>query len=156
MLVLTLNAAAVREALAAIEGFPADRLAAEDQETIQLTQPIRLEARASEVLIVAPKGASPSRPSDPALIKAVVRAHRWRELIIKGKITGLEQIAEQEGLTPRYVRRILNLAFLAPDIIEAILRGDSPPTLMQQELQKGVPADWREQRKLLEFPQNPL
>jgi hypothetical protein len=107
------------------------------------------------VLIVAPKGLSPSRPSDPALIKAVARAHRWRELITKGKVVEIEEIAQMESLTSRYVRRILNLAFLAPDIVEGILRGDSPPTLTQQELQKGVLADWQEQRKALGFRQIP-
>ena len=154
MLVLTLDTKAVSDALSRVEDFPADRIPDEGLETITLTQTIRLEARASEVLVVAPKGLSPSRPSDPALIKAVARAHRWREMIAKGKVAEIEEVAQMESLTPRYVRRILNLAFLAPDIVEAILRGDSPPTLMQQDLQKGVPADWREQREALGFRQN--
>jgi DNA invertase Pin-like site-specific DNA recombinase len=153
-LVLMLDMEAVKAVLSRVDGFPSDRTPTAPKEPIKLHQPIRLKARASEVLVVAPKGLSPSRPSDPALIKAVARAHRWRELITKGKVTEIEEIAQIESLTPRYVRRILNLAFLAPDIVEAILRGDSPPTLMQQDLQKGVPADWREQREALGIRQN--
>lgn len=41
---------------------------------------------------------------------------------------------------------MLRLTSLAPDIIEAILRGDEPEGISLRRLQKDLPADWQEQR----------
>jgi site-specific DNA recombinase len=48
---------------------------------------------------------------------------------------------------PRYVRRILRCAFLAPDLVEAILQGRQPPELTLARLCHTLPFDWSEQRK---------
>lgn len=50
-----------------------------------------------------------------------------------------------------YVRRILRLASLAPDIVEAILRGTEPSGLSLERLAKALPVLWEEQRKALGF-----
>jgi hypothetical protein len=60
------------------------------------------------------------------------------------------------GLT--YVGRMLRLISLAPDIIEAILRGDlsrrseaktdEPDGLSLEKLRKNLPVRWGEQRKM--------
>ena len=51
------------------------------------------------------------------------------------------------------VSRILPLAFLAPDIVRAILAGDQPVTLTAERLKRlpSLPLDWRAQRRLLGF-----
>jgi len=41
---------------------------------------------------------------------------------------------------------MLRLTSLAPDIIEAILRGDEPNVLSLEELRKNLPMRWDEQR----------
>ena len=46
-----------------------------------------------------------------------------------------------------YAARILKLAFLAPDIIEAILAGKQPRSLTLKRLLRGIPLSWSEQRK---------
>ena len=61
---------------------------------------------------------------DLSLLKAVARAHRWFDEISTGKARSLAAIAAREGLAVRYVGRLIRLAFLAPDIVEAI-RGRS-------------------------------
>jgi len=45
------------------------------------------------------------------------------------------------------------LAFLAPDIVEAILRGRQPIKLTPEKLKRlrNLPKSWEEQRKLLGF-----
>ncbi len=48
-------------------------------------------------------------------------------------------------------RRILPLATLAPDIVEAILDGRQPDYLTVGRLEKGFPIDWTEQRRTLGF-----
>jgi hypothetical protein len=47
------------------------------------------------------------------------------------------------------VSRILRLALLAPDIVEAILGGRSDQTLMLETLERPLPASWEEQRDQL-------
>jgi hypothetical protein len=49
--------------------------------------------------------------------------------------------------------RFLPLAFLAPDIVEAIVAGRQPPELTAERLKRigKLPLDWSEQRKVLGF-----
>ncbi|MCH8998147.1 MAG: hypothetical protein IID48_07745 [Proteobacteria bacterium] len=54
-------------------------------------------------------------------------------------------------MTERYVSRILRLAFLAPDIVEAILDGYQPIDLELERLLKGIPVSWDEQRRVFGF-----
>jgi hypothetical protein len=50
------------------------------------------------------------------------------------------------------VRKLVPLAYLAPDIMEAILDGRQPATLELQHLtNREIPLDWAEQRKLYGF-----
>ena len=46
----------------------------------------------------------------------------------------------------------MRLALLAPDIVEAIVRGDELSGLSLQRLTKGVPLLWKNQRAWLAFP----
>jgi len=50
-----------------------------------------------------------------------------------------------------YVRRILRLAYLAPDVVLAIAEGRHPPTLVLQRLLRPIPLAWAEQRQTLGF-----
>jgi hypothetical protein len=43
--------------------------------------------------------------------------------------------------------RILRLALLAPDIIEAIVMGRAVRSLMLEKLERPLPARWEEQRQ---------
>jgi site-specific DNA recombinase len=60
-----------------------------------------------------------------------------------------QTIAAETGLPRRYVSRIMQLAFLAPDITEAILEGRQPPQLTPETLRDTLPADWTQQRNQL-------
>ena len=98
-----------------------------------------------ELLVLA------ARPAKP-LLKAVARAHQWYGWILTGKALSQTSIAKQIGVNPRYVIRVLQCAFLAPDIVEAILDGRQPPDLTFEKLTKNVPLSWMEQRKQFGFP----
>jgi hypothetical protein len=52
-------------------------------------------------------------------MRALVRAHRWKQLLEDGKYRSAG--AEAEGITRSFVNRILRLTLLAPGIVEAIL-----------------------------------
>ncbi len=52
------------------------------------------------------------------------------------------------GVDRTYAGRMLRLTSLAPDIIEAILRGDEPEGVNLEKLRKNLPMRWDEQRKM--------
>jgi hypothetical protein len=111
-------------------------------------------ARGGRKLIMTPEGATVPKPKpcrDDTLIKALVRAHRWRRRIESGQAKSITDLAEQEGVTTAYVCRLLPLTCLAPDIIEAILDGRQPKGLRLVEMLGNGPLHWEEQRASWRF-----
>jgi hypothetical protein len=88
---------------------------------------------------------TPKPPPDKTLIKALVRAHRWRRKIESGQAKSITDLAEQEGVTDAYVCRLLPLTCLAPDIVEAILDGRQPKGLRLAGVLGNRPIAWEEQ-----------
>jgi hypothetical protein len=118
-------------------------------ESLTIRIPIRLQRRGGRKLIMTPEGvAAPARkPSrDETLVKALVRAHRWRRQIESGTAKSITDLAEQESVTDAYVCRLLPLTCLAPDIVEAILDGRQPKGLRLAEMLGNGPLAWSEQR----------
>jgi hypothetical protein len=107
---------------------------------------------------MTPEGAAVSKPKprpDETLIRALVRAHRWRRRIENGRAKSITDLAEQEGVTTAYVCRLLPLTCLAPDIVEAILGGRQPKGLRLTEMLGNGPLDWNEQRHAWSFSRPP-
>jgi hypothetical protein len=122
--------------------------AALELDTLTIRIPIRLQRRGGRKLIMTPDGvaAPPRKPSrDETLIKALVRAHRWRRRIECGQARSITDLAEQERVTDAYVCRILPLTCLAPDIVEAILDGRQPKGMRLAEMLGSWPVGWEEQ-----------
>jgi hypothetical protein len=117
-----------------------------------------LSCRDRRKLIMTPEGAAVSKPKprpDETLIRALVRAHRWRRRIENGRAKSITDLAEQEGVTTAYVCRLLPLTCLAPDIVEAILGGRQPKGLRLTEMLGNGPLDWNEQRHAWSFSRPP-
>jgi hypothetical protein len=118
-------------------------------ETLTIRIPMRLQRRVGRKLIITPEEATAPTPKprrDETLIKALVRAHRWRRRIESGNAKSITDLAEQEGVTDAYVCRLLPLTCLAPDIVEAILDGRQPKGLRLAEMLGNGPVGWEEQR----------
>ncbi|SLN77039.1 recombinase family protein [Oceanibacterium hippocampi] len=114
----------------------------------------RVRTRGGQIkLIVGPQGDHARRDKDAALIKAVARAHLWFDRLKSGEATSARAIAREEQVTGSYVSRFLKLAFLAPDIVEAILDGRHPVDLTAERLlvHQDLPLSWDEQRRQLGF-----
>ena len=87
---------------------------------------------------------------DPALIKAIARGRAWFEELAIGRARSLQELARRDGITRRYIRRLVGLAFLSPELVEAILQGRQPVELTTTRLTEiDLPLDWTEQQKLL-------
>ena len=122
---------------------------------IVVSIPMQFKRRGGRKEIIVPQGfaAAPPAPSSPALRQltiTVARAHRWNELLDQGRYPSVRALAEAVGLSASYVGRVLNLTLLAPDIIQAILRGDEPSGLSIGTLRQDLPTRWEEQRRVFE------
>jgi hypothetical protein len=123
-------------------------------DTLTIRIPMRLQRRGGRKLIMTPEGVAPParKPSrDETLVKALVRAHRWRRRIESGQAKSITDVAEQEGVTDAYVCRLLPLTCLAPDVVEAVLDGRQPKGLRLSEMLGNGPPAWEEQRAAWSF-----
>jgi hypothetical protein len=121
---------------------------------LELTAAIAFKRRGVETKLVLPGLAlaqqNHSSKCDPTMIKAIARGRAWFEELATGRARSLEELAKRDGITRRYIRRLVGLAFLSPQLVEAILRGRQPVELTVTRLtQVDLPLDWTEQHKLL-------
>ncbi len=84
---------------------------------------------------------------DHRLVTALVQAHQWYWALLEGQ--SIAAIARAAGRDARYVKRLLSLVYLAPDLKEAILDGRQPPDMTVQALTKTerLPPEFEEQRR---------
>jgi len=70
-------------------------------------------------------------------------------------VQSIKEIAKAEHVDQSHVTRIINKAFLAPDIIRAILNGTQPAHLTLKYLKqfRSLPNNWNTQKSLLGFTQ---
>ena len=103
---------------------------------------------------MAPEGAAVPTPKprrDETLVKALVRAHRWRRRNREREGELDHRPCEAEGVTDAYVCRLLPLTCLAPEIVEAILDGRQPKGLRLAEVLGNGPLAWNAQRETWGF-----
>jgi hypothetical protein len=140
---------------AAIAGLPSRRIARSrrqlaDRQRVGKRNCLLLQRRGGRKRIVAPDGselAPATKPQpDGALLKALARAWRWQRMLDDGVYTSVTEISEAEGINKSYISRILRLALLAPDTVEAVLAGKADQALMLERLERPLPASWEEQR----------
>jgi hypothetical protein len=121
--------------------------------TLVVRIPMRFQRRGGRKRIVAPDGSeivSASKPQpDGTLVKALARAWRWQRMLDEGVYTSVSEIGDAENISKSYISRILRLALLAPEIVDAILVGKTNQALMLERLERPLPACWEEQRLTL-------
>ena len=76
-------------------------------------------------------------------------ARAWHAELLSGRGKSQPHIAKDMGVSERYLRKIIPCAFLAPDIVEAILHGLQPADLTLARLTKELPIKWADQRRQL-------
>ena len=87
------------------------------------------------------------------LIANISKAHQWLAMLTSGKVSSVKEIASTEKVDASHVTRMLHRAFLAPDIVRAVINGTQPAHFDLRFLKqfRALPVDWSEQRKLLGF-----
>lgn len=114
-----------------------------------VTFSLRRYGQETKLIIDGPSGDGGLNPN-PALIKAIVRGHDWLDRLCSGQTQS--EIAEADGIGASFITRIIRLAFLAPDITQAILDGTQPASMSADNLVQQsatVPASWDRQRRTL-------
>ena len=122
--------------------------------SITVRVPLAIRHRPGRAAVVTPvrdggEAAIPTR-ADPALVKALARAHRWKRLLESGRCGSLAELAAAEKIDRSYLGKTLRPTLLAPDIVEAILDGRQSCALALPVLPKSVPSLWDEQRSSIE------
>jgi hypothetical protein len=122
-----------------------------DGNTLVVCIPMRFQRRGGRKRIVAPDGSEivpTSKPQpDGTLLKALARAWRWQHMLDEGVYATVSEIGDTENISKSYVSGILRLALLAPDIVEAILAGQTDHALVLEQLEQPLPGSWEEQRR---------
>ena len=118
-------------------------------DTVTVRVPLAIRKRGGRKVVVSPDGSVlPSAPrhvatnADPALMKALGRAFRWKRLLDDGTYASVSDIARAEKLDRTYVGDVLRLTLLAPEIVEAILEGRQGEDVTLPGLMKPFPSEW--------------
>lgn len=137
----------------------ADHGIAHDVPTHSITPPSRILTltvpawvrRAGLEMALVLEGSSAPRRIDTGLIALLGKAQMLQQRLMASDATILKDFADREGLTPSWVTRMVRLAWLAPDIIKAIVEGRQPVELTAKRLLEDtrLPLGWKEQRQHL-------
>ena len=86
-------------------------------------------------------------PRDDVLFKNIARAHRYFALVRAGHTYA--EIAKVEGVSRDRVQKLIELAFLAPDVIRDVYEGSQPTGLTTKWLLRhAFPTIWHDQREM--------
>jgi len=117
-----------------------------------VTTPIRMVRRGGELRLVLQGAAAPARRPNPQLLRELISARvRVADYIGSRGATSISELARREGIDVADASRSMQLAFLAPDLVERILDGEEPEGLTATQLKTigELPLLWAEQRQLL-------
>jgi hypothetical protein len=91
---------------------------------------------------------------DTSLVRLVARAHDIQNRLNQDPTISVHDIAREESVGAPYIYILLRLAWLAPDIVTAIVNGRQPLGLSAMKLMRltaKLPGNWASQRTLLGF-----
>jgi len=111
-------------------------------DSVSFTLPVQLKRRGLERRLILPSGDSSPPPKETVagLQRSLVRALSWHQTLITGEAKSAAELAEREGINPRNAARHLQMAYLAPDIVQAILDGDVPSECSFDRIKEDLPA----------------
>ena len=117
-----------------------------------VTAPLQLQRRGPELRLVLQGAAAPAPRPDPLLVRTLIAARsRVADWLDPAQALSVSAIARRDGVDVGDVSRSLQLAFLAPDLVEGILDGTQPLALTAERLKRlgDLPLIWDAQRALL-------
>jgi site-specific DNA recombinase len=115
--------------------------------------PVQLKRCGIETKLIIPGKEQPGahKRTVRAIQDSLRKALNWNQALVTGKVASKAELARNEGVSIWYITQIIKLAYLAPDIMGAIIKGNIPATLTLVRLKEAIPLDWNEQRNLFGF-----
>jgi site-specific DNA recombinase len=126
--------------------------------TLNRLIPIQLKRRGVELrMVLSGEKRASNRIIDLPLLRAVARARRWADELVSGSVASVRELAWQDRVDVRSLRRLLPLGFLSPRLAEAIAEGHQPPALTVTGLTRraDLPLLWMAQAQTLGFANSP-
>ncbi|KPL66736.1 hypothetical protein SZ64_00625 [Erythrobacter sp. SG61-1L] len=129
----------------------ADRVETLTTDELRITITAAVRPRGGRRSVINATGAARARP-DQTLISGLRRAHAILEEHAVHHLPRVPHLADARGIDDPWNRRLMQLAFLAPDIQQAILAGHQPAGVTLAELMaEGFPLAWDAQRDRFGF-----
>ena len=126
-------------------------------DTVTVRVPLAIRKRGGRKVVVSPDGSvlptatrHVATNADPALLKALGRAFRWKRLLEEGTVASVSDIARVEKIDRGYAGNVLRLTLLAPEIVEAILEGPAGQEITLPRVIEPWPINWQDQKAALE------
>lgn len=118
-----------------------------ENDTIRVFIPLTQRRRNGRPRIVPPEPAAhlQSRSQDPHILRALGRAWAWRRRLENGQAATVNDIARVEGVSDRFVGRMVRLTYLSPDVLERLLIHREPPAVSINDLGKATYLPWTQQ-----------
>jgi hypothetical protein len=118
--------------------------------TIRVVIPLRVKRRNGRPRIVPPDDIEADAPTqEPHVLRAIARAWRWRRQLENGDVATIQDIADAEKVSDRFVGRMLRLAYLSPLVLERLLLYRKPCAVSIKDLAAAAELAWAEQENLV-------
>jgi hypothetical protein len=121
--------------------------------------PLKVRKRGSQGRKLMLAGADPTRSvirrDHAPILKALGRAYRWKRMLESGEFASITDLARSERINQAYVRRILRLTLLSPEITERVLGASCDHRPLEQLLKTSSDV-WAEQSGQLVGAQCPF
>ena len=118
-----------------------------EPETLRVHIPLTLRNRGGRPRILPPKEIeiAMDRGQDARLLRAIGRAWDWRRRLERGDVNTIADLAREEGISDRYVSRVIRLAWLSPSVLERLVLRREPTVLSIFDLCGVAELPWVEQ-----------
>ena len=118
-----------------------------EPETLRVHIPLTMRNRGGRPRILPPKEieVAMDRGQDARLLRAIGRAWGWRYRLERGDVNTIADLAREEGISDRYVSRVIRLAWLEPSVLERLVLRREPTVLSIFDLCGVAELPWAEQ-----------
>ena len=113
--------------------------------------PLTARRRNGRPRIMPPPEMVPTQDSgvDPHVLRAIARAWSWRRKLESGAASTILDIAQAEGVTERYISRMIRLAWLSPAVLAKLVVERCPPAVSIKEMVAAAELPWRDQETVV-------
>lgn len=115
--------------------------------TIRVFVPLTFKKRNGRPKILPPADVEAliARRQEPHVLRAIGRAWGWRRKLEKGEFATIQQIADKEKISDRFVARMIRLAYLSPAVLQRLVIYREPLPLPLNALSEIAVLAWSQQ-----------